>query len=234
MACGCGGNELTAARQEAVKDWVAQTLPRTTTTVGEWIEKSYGVSYTRSALVKLLARLELEHRKPQVIPRKLDPAKQQAFIEAYDNLLNTLGDDEAVLFADAVHPTHEVRPAGCWAPKDAKVAIEQTSGRQRLNIHGAIDLETGATRMIEATTIEHDRAVDGDHVDVSHQAAHSRLSRQCQVSSRCDRSGLAGATWVPDQAALHSELLPAPRSDRALVGIDASTRDPQPLPCDLQ
>jgi hypothetical protein len=29
------------------------------------------------------------------------------------NLLNTLGDDEAVLFADAVNPTHEVRPAGC-------------------------------------------------------------------------------------------------------------------------
>src|SRR5947209_5602921 len=48
----------------------------------------------------------------------------------------------------------EARPAGCWAPKDAKVAIEQTSGRQRLNIHGAIDLETGATRMIEATTID--------------------------------------------------------------------------------
>jgi transposase len=112
------------------------------------------VSYTRSALVKLLARLELEYRKPQVIPRKLDPAKQQAFIEAYENLLNTLGDDEAVLFADAVHPTHAVRPAGCWAPKDAKVALEQSSGRQRLNIHGAIDLETGATRMIEATTID--------------------------------------------------------------------------------
>ena len=146
--------ELTAAQQDGLKDWVAQTLPRTSTTVGEWIEKSYGVSYTRSALVKLLARLELEYRKPQVIPRKLDPAKQQAFIEGYENLLNTLGDDEAVLFADAVHPTHAVRPAGCWAPKDAKVALEQSSGRQRLNIHGAIDLETGATRMIEATTID--------------------------------------------------------------------------------
>jgi transposase len=124
--------ELTMAQQDGLKTWVAQTLPRTTAIVGEWIEKSYGVSYTRSALVKLLARLEMEYRKPEVLPRKLDPAKQRAFIEAYDNLLNTLGDDEAVLFADAVHPTHEVRPAGCWAPKDAKVALEQTSGRQRL------------------------------------------------------------------------------------------------------
>ena len=30
----------------------------------------------------------------------------------------------------------------------------QTSGRQRINIHGAIDLETGQTRMIEALTID--------------------------------------------------------------------------------
>ena len=84
----------------------------------------------------------MEHRKPQVVSSKLDPDKQAAFIKQYDNLLNHMGDDEAVLFADAVHPTHAVRPVGCWAPKDTLVAIEQTSGRQRLNIHGAIDLET--------------------------------------------------------------------------------------------
>ena len=146
--------ELTALQQDALKTWVAETLPRSTARVGEWIERNCGVSYTRSALIKLLARLDLEYRKPKMLPRKLDPAKQQAFIAAYENLLNTLGDDEAVLFADAVHPTHEARPAGCWAPKDVKVAIEGTSGRQRLNIHGAIDLETGATRMIDVPTVD--------------------------------------------------------------------------------
>ena len=52
------------------------------------------------------------------------------------------------------HPTHAARPAGCWAPKGETLAIEQTSGRQRINIHGAIDLETGQTRMIEAETID--------------------------------------------------------------------------------
>jgi hypothetical protein len=84
------------------------------------------------------------------VPRKLDPAKQPAFIDGYENLLNNLGDDEAVVFADAVHPTHEARPAGCWAPKDTTIALEGTS----LNLHGAVDLETGATRMIEVTTID--------------------------------------------------------------------------------
>src|SRR5262249_1959019 len=38
--------ELTAAQQDALKTWVAQMLPRTTTMAWEWIEKSYGVSYT--------------------------------------------------------------------------------------------------------------------------------------------------------------------------------------------
>jgi transposase len=146
--------ELTASQQEELKNWVTQTLPRTTTMVGEWIEKSYGISYTRSALIKLLNRVGIEYRKPKVIPSKLDPEKQKAFIEGYENLLNNLGDDESVVFADAVHPTHEVRPAGCWAPKDKKVVVEQTSGRQRLNIHGAIDLETGKTRMIEVLTVD--------------------------------------------------------------------------------
>jgi len=91
---------------------------------------------------------------PKAVSRKLDPAKQAAFIKAYDTLLNRLGADETVVFADAVHPTHAVRPVGCWAPKDTPVAVAQTSGRQRLNIHGAIELETGTTSMIEADTID--------------------------------------------------------------------------------
>ena len=146
--------ELTAAQQDALKSWVAQSLPQTTTVVGEWIEKSYGVSYSRSALIKLLRRNDMEYRKPELVPPKLDPVKQQVFIDGYEKLLNTLGDDEAVAFADAVHPTHAVRPAGCWAPKDTKIAIAGTSGRQRLNLHGAVDLETGATHMIEVTTVD--------------------------------------------------------------------------------
>jgi transposase len=145
--------EMTAEQQEALVKWVADTLPRTTSAVGEWIEKTCDISYTRSAIIKLLTRLGLEYRKPKALPRKLDPAKQEAFIEAYNDLLNNLADDEAVMFADAVHPTHEARPAGCWAPEGIKVAIGQTSGRDRINIHGAIDLETGKTKMLEVLTV---------------------------------------------------------------------------------
>jgi len=96
----------------------------------------------------------MEHRQPKAVLRKLDPAKQAAFIKKYDDQLNQLATDEAVIFADAVHPTHAVRPVGCWAPKVVPVAVERSSGRDRLNIHGAIDLETGETVMTDVLTVD--------------------------------------------------------------------------------
>ena len=150
-----GSSSLLSTEQAlALKAWVTSTLPRSTRHVGAWIKKEFGLVYeSRSGLIALLHRLGLEYHKPEVIPRKLDEEKQKAFIAAYEKLLNSLGDDEVVLFGDAVHPTHAARPVGCWAPKEHKLAIEQTSGRERINIHGAVDLETGQTRMIEADTV---------------------------------------------------------------------------------
>jgi transposase len=146
---------LSAAQEDALKAWVSASLPRTTRQVGAWIEQHFGLVYeSRSGLIALLHRLGLDYHKPNVIPRKLDEEKQKAFIASYEKLLNSLADNEAVLFADAVHPTHAARPVGCWAPKQDKLAIEQTSGRQRINIHGALDLATGQTRMIEAATVD--------------------------------------------------------------------------------
>lgn len=119
---------LSAEQQDALKSWVAETLPRNTRAVGAWIEREFNISYQgRSGLVALLNRLGMEHRKPKSVSSKLDVAAQQDFIDAYQNLLKTLPDDEAILFGDAVHPTHEARPVGCWAPKDTKVAVDQLS-----------------------------------------------------------------------------------------------------------
>jgi transposase len=146
---------LTVKQEDDLKAWVAAALPRSTREIGSWTETEFGVVYeSRSGLIALLHRLGLEYHKPDVIPRKLDVEKQKAFIESYNKLLNCSPGNEAVVFVDAVHPTHAARPVGCWASKQEKLAIGQTSWRQHINIHGAIDLETGQTRMIEALTFE--------------------------------------------------------------------------------
>ena len=145
---------LTVEQQDKLRKWATETLPRSTSQIGGWIEQEFDVSYnTRSAIIKLMHRLGMEFKKPKSIAKKLDIKKQQAFIDLYNKLLNTLDPDEAVMFADAVHPTHMARAIGCWAPKKVDIAIAQSSGRDRLNIHGAINLETGETRMIDALTV---------------------------------------------------------------------------------
>jgi len=145
---------LTGEQRERLTAWITEALPRTSREIGAWIARECGIEYEgRSGLIALLHRLGMEHRKPTAISRKLDPAKQAVFIRNYEALLNQLPADEAVMFADAVHPTHAVRAVGCWAPKDIPVAITQSSGRERLNIHGAIDLETGNTRMLDVLVV---------------------------------------------------------------------------------
>lgn len=152
---GGGASRLSPVQEAALLSWIGGTLPRSTREVGAYIWREFGVVYeSRSGLIALLHRLGLQYSKPETIGRKLDAEKQKAFIEAYERLLNSLGPDEAVLFVDAVHPTHAARPVGCWAPAKQTLAIEQTSGRQRLNIHGALDLETGRTAMIDVETVD--------------------------------------------------------------------------------
>src|SRR5450759_1043139 len=216
--------QMNGEQQEKLKVWIAAALPRSTRQIGAWIETEFSlVDESRSGLIALLHRLGLEYHKPDVIPRKLDVVKQKAFIESYDNLLNSLPDNEAVLFVDAVHPTHAARPAGCWAARHEKLAIEQTSGRQRINIHGAVNLETGQTRMIEVETVDAAstiRLLESIetfypmllliHVFMDNARYHHAKLVQEWLSAR-----------LPDQAAFHSSLLPAFEPNRAAMGRHA-------------
>jgi Winged helix-turn helix len=118
---------MNAEQAEALKAWVNAALPRTTRHIGGWIAKEFGLVYeSRSGLIALMYRLGLEYRKPQLISRQLDEEKQKAQIAKYEDLLNSKGDDEVVVFVDAVHPTHAVRPAG-WRSSRLAGANASTS-----------------------------------------------------------------------------------------------------------
>ena len=110
---------LTLDQQDRLKAWIAATLPRTTREIGAWIGHECGIDYqTRSGLIALMhprvkpGALGMEHLTPKAISSKLDPAKQATFIKEYVSLMNRIFGDEAVVFADAVHPTHAVGPVG--------------------------------------------------------------------------------------------------------------------------
>ena len=181
--------------------------------------------------------LGMEHCEPTAISPKLDPTKQAAFIEEYEALVIRILGDEAVVFADAVHPTHAVRPVRCWAPKNQPIAVEQSSGRDRLNIHGAIALEAGQTIMKDvlvmgaASTILLLMAIG---VMYSTHASNPRVPGQRPIPPREAGPSLAGDAGSPDQVPFRAGLLPAFEPDRAIMGLDAQAYHSQQMQCHIQ
>src|SRR5208337_1853604 len=51
-------------------------------------------------------------------------------------------------------PTHQCKPSGRWMPRGERCALPTASGRDRLNLHGAIDLETGRTSIMDVQTVD--------------------------------------------------------------------------------
>ncbi|MCP4073804.1 MAG: IS630 family transposase [Hyphomicrobiales bacterium] len=144
---------LFAAQETALTEHFTNNPASSADEVCAYILAEYGQSYCTSGAVKLMHRLGFVYKKPQSLPAQADEAKQEAFIAYYEALMTGLGDDEMVMFSDAVHPTHQSRPAHGWFPKDQKTAIKANSGRKRLNIQGALDLGTFQFTFVEAEKI---------------------------------------------------------------------------------
>jgi len=72
----------------------------------------------------------------------------------YEWLLNGLGADEAVYFADAVHPEYQTKPSYGWVKAGSNPAATTTAGRGRVNIHAALNLETFDAPFVEPTTVD--------------------------------------------------------------------------------
>jgi transposase len=106
------------------------------------IDKQYGVRYSVSGVTDLLHRLGFSYKKPTHIPGKQDPVKQRAFLEEYEHIKACKGENDPIYFADATHPQHNSIPSYGWIKKGQEKELKANCGRQRLNINGAINIET--------------------------------------------------------------------------------------------
>jgi len=147
---------LNAAQEDELCGWLEARLCRDTNEIRSHINKHFKVHYSHSGSIKLLHRLGFEYRKPKALPRVADEDEQHAFIESYEELQRQLLPDEAVYFADAVHPEYQTRPAYGWIRRGSNTAIKTTAGRQRVNIHGALCLENFDAPFVEVLKVNGD------------------------------------------------------------------------------
>jgi transposase len=125
-----------------------------------YIYKQYKVRYSLSGVTDLLHRLGFSYKKPAHVPGKQDPARQQAFLEEYEQLRASKGDNDPIYFADATHPQHNSIPSYGWIKKGQEKELKANCGRQRLNINGAINIETFESTTGFYDTINAQAAID--------------------------------------------------------------------------
>ena len=155
-----GAGRLTPAQEAELTETLTRRLFPSTAAVMAHIERQHGVAYSKPGMIKLLHRLGFEYRKPKGLPARADVAAQEAFIALYEALLNGLGPDETVYFADAVHPEYQSRPAHGWVRKGEHLAVRRGKGRQRVNLAGALCLETGHCQIVEDVRITAETTVE--------------------------------------------------------------------------
>ena len=125
-----------------------------------YVSEVYGISYKPKGMAKLLKRLGFVYKKPKVVPGKANRKEQEEFLRnTLEPCLKEASDEHPVYFSDAVHPTHNVQPHYGWILKGSDKAIKTNSGRQRVNINGAICFHTKEVVYREDETINRDSTV---------------------------------------------------------------------------
>jgi transposase len=107
-----------------------------------YIKDAYDVEFTVSGLTSWLHQYRFSYKKPKGTPAKASPEKQAEFIKYYEDLLNTLCEDEPVEFGDGVHPTMATKATYGWIRTGTRKPILTTGSRTRVNLMGSINLET--------------------------------------------------------------------------------------------
>ncbi len=131
----------------------------TTQSVIDYVDKKLAITYSQSGMRDLLHRLGYEYKKPKLVPGNPDKAAQEIFAEQYDKFMFAKPDNVEVLFVDAVHPQHNTMAAYGWLKRGEKREIATTTGRARLNLHGAMNAETYEITVIESETVNEDSTI---------------------------------------------------------------------------
>ena len=131
----------------------------TTTEIIHYVLNEFDVEYSVSGMCDLLHRIGYEYKKPKIIPGNPDAEAQELFAEQYEQFMTSKGDDVEILFMDAVHPEHNAMATYGWMRRGKHRELKTNSGRQRLNLHGAIHAETHEITVIESDTVNADSTI---------------------------------------------------------------------------
>jgi transposase len=155
-----GTSSLSVTQEEELKTHLRENLYHRAKEVCEYVKQKYTVVYTQEGMVRLLRRLGFSYKKTKQVPGKSDPEKQTAFLETYKEIKQNMGENDELYFTDGSHPQHNSMPAYGWIEKGEEKEIKTNTGRQRINLNGALRLKDKSAVVLDAETINADAMIE--------------------------------------------------------------------------
>ena len=102
-----GGSQsyLSQAQTKALIGHLCRHTYAHTHLIVAYVKECFGAEYTVTGMNQWLHHHNFSYKKPKGVPRKFEEARQQAFIQSYQQLKARCTEHESILFIDAVHPT---------------------------------------------------------------------------------------------------------------------------------
>lgn len=144
---------LTTIQEEELTTALKSNIYQTVKAVVVYVQSTYGKEYSVVGMTNLLHRLQFVYKKTKVLPGKVNYQKQEQFKKEYTALKQAKHVDDRIYFVDASHPQHNNKPFYGWIYKGEEKAIKTNSGRQRVNLNGALNLETMDITVLSEETI---------------------------------------------------------------------------------
>jgi len=144
---------LNVMQEEALTSHLKGHTYQTVKEVVSYVAKEYKRTYSIEGMTHLLHRLHFVYKKTKVIPGKLNREKQEEFKKDYLELKSGKYGKGKIYFVDASHPQHNNMPFYGWIYKGETKTIKSNSGRTRLNLNGALNLENMDITILSEKTI---------------------------------------------------------------------------------
>jgi len=144
---------LTKQEEEDLTKYLREHIYQTAKSVVSHIRLAYRKEYSIVGATHLLHRLHFVYKKTKVIPGKVDLEKQGQFKKEYEQLKQIKKPEDRIYFVDAMHPHHNNEPFYGWIYKGEEKAIKTNSGRERVNLNGALNIENMDITVLSEETI---------------------------------------------------------------------------------
>lgn len=156
-----GVTRLTKVQEQELKAFLKDNTKRTAKEIVDHIVRFYGVKFSVIGVTKLLHRLGFAYKKPKIIPGKADRLRQEEFLKKYEEIKSKLKANDQIYFGDSTHPEHNTKPSYGWILK-GKINdkfVKTNTGRERLNLNGAIGLDSKEAIVLNEKTINSDSTI---------------------------------------------------------------------------